>query len=229
MEEIGHTNRTTKFRYLGEKLKCWNLPERRTHFTGREDLIIQLQQALFRANARILVYGLAGSGKTALVGEYANRNYDRYSHIFWLEIEGTTEYQIQLKDIITELEIKQEEKQECEDAFIDWLSDQQDWLLIIDGYQNSEKIKKFWSKTLNGKLLVTASMKITEVEFDANTAIEVRCMENQEATAFLKKHTLPADYEVTPATEKAIQTLERTFGGLPQALLESVCLAESCR
>ena len=205
--------------YPGTRPDGWHLlPRHEPNFVGREDLLRRLQRALVPAKARILLSGLRGSGKTALAKEYIHRNYDRYRYVFWLDI-SRRQYRNQLASIITLLDISMAPTQNDEDAFIDWLSIHDGWLLILNGYVNSAKICKFWERELQGKLLVTAPMRITEVNFCPECEIVVPSMENQEAEAFLKSRTLPKDYEATPAMEEAIQTIVQKLGGLPEALL----------
>src|SRR5205807_3222206 len=78
----------------------WNVPYlRNPHFTGREELLDQLEQHLSPADQgdsgitrraaltqTQAIKGLGGIGKTQIAVEYAyrSRDLDRYTHILWV-------------------------------------------------------------------------------------------------------------------------------------------------
>ncbi len=208
-----------KPRYPGDRPSSWKLSDRNHDFSGRMDLLAQLQKQLASPQARVLLYGLAGSGKTEIAREYAYRNSDRYSHIFWLDIE-TSQYRTQINEIVTVLNILPKGRQSNEDAFIDWLRHQDGSLLIIDGYQNSEKINIFLNRSLKGKLLVTAPTKITRANIGSGwEVIEVGGMNKEDAMNFMIKHTLTEYKNLTTMEEENIITIIKTLGYMPEALL----------
>jgi hypothetical protein len=73
----------------------WSVPARRNpFFTGREDMLICLHQALHpkqnavgTATQTYALQGLGGIGKTQIVLEYAYRYALEYSAVFWIEAE----------------------------------------------------------------------------------------------------------------------------------------------
>ena len=60
-----------------------NLPERNPFFTGREQVLTQLQEAL-AAQGRAALSGLGGVGKTQTAVEYAHCHLKEYDCILWV-------------------------------------------------------------------------------------------------------------------------------------------------
>jgi hypothetical protein len=59
-------------------------------FTGREDELERLDVALWQGGGVAAVYGLGGTGKSALAREYARRNLDRYAVVWRLTADTET-------------------------------------------------------------------------------------------------------------------------------------------
>ena len=63
----------------------WNLPQRNPNFTGRQDLLDQIEQTLNKGHRGALTQavgaGLGGVGKSQLALEYAYRHYDNQPNV----------------------------------------------------------------------------------------------------------------------------------------------------
>jgi hypothetical protein len=66
----------------------WNIPARSAVFTGRQELLAQVGQAL-RGGAAVVqaVHGMGGVGKTTTAVEYAHRHGEDYDIAWWVPAE----------------------------------------------------------------------------------------------------------------------------------------------
>src|SRR5262245_13622226 len=80
-------------RFPGAWPSVWNIPFRRNpHFTGRDDLIVEIVKALAAGEVAALtqpqaITGLGGVGKTQLAVEYVYRHAADYDIIWWVRSE----------------------------------------------------------------------------------------------------------------------------------------------
>jgi tetratricopeptide (TPR) repeat protein len=204
----------------------WNVPyTRNPHFTGRDELLDQLDQhftpkgqhesattrraALTQPRA---IKGLGGIGKTQLAVEYAYRSYDldRYTHTLWINA-ATEEAMIANFTEIAKLLPSFPEKDEADqhklvEAIKRWLElCEQSWLLIFDNADDLPLVHTYLPQRGNGSILLTT--RISAVGSFA-TPIEVGNMGVMEGTQFLLHRALRFDHasdeEINEATNLAI-------------------------
>lgn len=70
-------------RLPGDTPRVWNLPPRNPRFTGRDDMLARLRQAL-TSNSPVVVRATGGMGKTQLAIEYAYRFAGEYELVWWI-------------------------------------------------------------------------------------------------------------------------------------------------
>ncbi|MFC8506054.1 FxSxx-COOH system tetratricopeptide repeat protein [Streptomyces sp. NPDC057411] len=75
-------------RYPDTPPEIWgDVPRRNPRFTGRDDLLTELQQRLMdaeRGNAACTLLGMSGIGKTQIAAEYAHRFSPEYDVVWWV-------------------------------------------------------------------------------------------------------------------------------------------------
>ena len=76
-----------------EQVPLWSIPfQKNPYFTGREDELIRLRNALIKEKNVVvtqpqIISGLGGIGKTQLAIEYAYRHRNDYQYIFWVRAD----------------------------------------------------------------------------------------------------------------------------------------------
>lgn len=159
-----------------EEVALWTVPYiRNPYFTGRSDLLAQLEQQLAppdtsqTGNLRHLaltqpqaVTGLGGIGKTQIAVEYAYRALaqKRYVHTIWITaaseemiLAGLTAVAEQLPEVMPGEETDQ---RMLAAAVVDWLERcPQSWLLIFDNADDLSLILPYLPHRGNGSILLT--------------------------------------------------------------------------
>jgi hypothetical protein len=156
----------------------WTVPLlRNPHFTGRDDLLAQLEKrlappshengqssprraALTQPQA---ITGLGGIGKTQLAVEYAYRSRDlgRYTHILWINAASEeaiiTDVGALAADILPASVVQSEtDQRKLVEAVKDWLERcEQPWLLIFDNADDPLIVEPYLPYSGPGSILLT--------------------------------------------------------------------------
>ncbi|MGH2508611.1 MAG: tetratricopeptide repeat protein, partial [Ktedonobacteraceae bacterium] len=158
-------------------LALWTIPyPRNRHFTGREDLLNQLERQLspqahsasptttLRAalTQPQAIKGLGGIGKTQIAVEYAYRAREQghYTHTFWINAaseEAMITSFVQLAELLPAFPAQTEQDQHKLVAAIKrWLEHcPQRWLLIFDNADDLALLDEYLSTQGHGSLLLT--------------------------------------------------------------------------
>jgi hypothetical protein len=69
--------------------RVWNIPARMTEFTGRTQLLEELDTVLISGGRAVVqaMTGMGGVGKTSAAIEYAHRNHDQFDIAWWIRAE----------------------------------------------------------------------------------------------------------------------------------------------
>ena len=123
--------------------------ERNPHFTGRDELLVLLNEKLRdtedkKYNHRVAIYGMGGVGKTQLAIEYVHRNKSKYHNIFWISAADQAALLSGFQDIarlskcVPVLDTADMKPTDIASAVLSWLEKQSGWLLVMDNMDDIE-------------------------------------------------------------------------------------------
>jgi hypothetical protein len=200
----------------------WNIPlERNPFFTGREDILGEIRQALL-SSGRAAFSGLGGIGKTQTAVEYAYRHRENYGHIFWVKAESQKSLISDFAQLASVLNLPGkniQDQQEVVKAVHRWFQQHDHWLLILDNADDLSLIHPFIQGPQSSHILLTTRAQAT----GTISRVEVRELPEPEGAVFLLRRakliTKDAPYETIPQ-ELHTQALAiaRELDGLPLAL-----------
>ncbi|MCP3959086.1 MAG: TIR domain-containing protein, partial [bacterium] len=201
--------------------RYWNVPHQRNqYFTGREDVIAGLYEALHEEGSAALgqaISGLGGIGKTQTAVEYCYRHGKEYQAVLWTRAETEAELVRGLVEIARVLDLPEKDAQEQEQAVQAvrrWLGRKDPWLLVLDNADTPAMLKPLLPTPPRGHLLLTSRAQNFDMLEMAPLKLEV--LPADDALEFLLRR---ARREDPPAREKeAAQELAEELGYLPLAL-----------
>jgi hypothetical protein len=207
-----------------------NLPDLNPFFTGREQVLTQIQEAL-AIQGRAALSGLGGIGKTQTAVEYAHRHLDEYDHIFSVSAasrEGLLSGYATVAGLLKLPEAAVQEQALAVEAIKRWLGSNQGWLLILDNADDLAMTREFIPPGKKGHVLLTTRARATGA---LARLVEVQEMGTEEGALFLlrrAKHTaedtpLDAAAEADQSTAKKITA---QLDGLPLALDQAAAYIE---
>lgn len=165
---------------------------RNTNFTGREDLLQNLRQALTDNRSAVLIQainGLGGVGKTQLAVEYAYRYWDDYDIIWLLRSEDPATIADDYCRLARCLHLQAEDPEDIPatiDAVRIFLSRNARWLLIFDNVSSPEDVRRFLPETTAGHILITSRHRDWQC---AATGIKIDTFERSESIEFIQRRT----------------------------------------
>jgi TIR domain-containing protein/tetratricopeptide repeat protein len=204
----------------------WNVPGRLATFTGREDLLRRVEQALKvprhsgdrgPAVAITALRGLGGVGKTQLAVEYAWRHANEYGLVWWIDAEETSLVAGQLAALAPQLDLPAAGQvgQDAQ-AVLRWLARSEDWLIIFDNATSLNDIRP-WLPAGTGHVLITSRHPAWR---SLATRVDIDVLPRSESVAFL-------DAYVPGVSPQVAEQLAAELGDLPLALGQAAAYLES--
>ncbi|HJQ69264.1 MAG TPA: tetratricopeptide repeat protein [Blastocatellia bacterium] len=201
----------------------WNVPQVVQFFTGREDVLNKLHEALIEGKAAVLaqrqaISGLGGIGKTQTAIAYANQYRADYRAVFWVVAESRESLISDFVAIASLLNLPERNIQDQSlvvSAVKRWLEANRDWLLILDNADEPTLVDEFLPSGSNGHILLTSRAQVFD-SIGITNPIEMEEMSPEDAREFLLRRTGRRNLENDE--DKAIDELAREVDYLPLAL-----------
>ncbi|MBC7966656.1 MAG: TIR domain-containing protein, partial [Fuerstia sp.] len=136
--------------------------ERNRNFTGRDELLRDLRQALDSGKPAALVqalHGLGGIGKTQTAVEYAYRHLGDYDTIWWVRAEEPSTRSGDFAALAKALGLPEADAQNQQiavEAARTWLSRNTKWLLVLDNVPHPDDLDGLLPPQHNGHILITS-------------------------------------------------------------------------
>ncbi len=207
----------------------WNVPSQRNpFFTGREDMLSQLYQALRAENAVALshpqgISGLGGIGKTQAALEYAYRYRTEYDAVFWVRADSAIALFSGFVGLARLLEIPERDEKDQNiivEAVLRWLRTNTRWLLVLDNIDDLKIAEPFLPKAGPGHILLTTRAQALS---GIAERLEVQKMEPETGALLLLRRAgiLPLQATLDMAIEddrSVAHEISQELDGLPLAL-----------
>ena len=222
----GASSRTvpTRPRFPGVLPPIWNVPHQRNpNFTGRDQLLDAMHQALSSGQPAALTQalsGLGGIGKTQLAVEYAYRHAADYALVWWVRAEEPVTLVADYAGLAKELQLPEHEASDqtaMAEAVRRWLEQHTGWLLVFDNAGESAALRSYLPRGTVGHVLITSRNPLWR---GVASALPVRVFARADAVAFLLQRT--GDTDAAAAT-----TLAEMLGDLPLALEQAGAYVEA--
>ena len=210
--------------------KIWQIPphQRSAFFTGREQILTQLAEALQTGKTTALcqpqaISGLGGIGKTQIAVEYAYQHRQDYKVVMWARADSREALISGYVEIASMLNLPQKEEQDqllIVNAVMQWLKTGTAWLLILDNADDLKIVRDFLPSPAGGHILLTTrahamgglAQRIEVEKLDADTGALLLL---RRAALITQDSPLEA---ALPEDMALARALTQELGGLPLAL-----------
>jgi len=229
LTNTGKTANPSIVSYTPTQVPIWNIPyQRNPLFTGREDVLKKLSEALRAGKTAALaqpqaISGLGGIGKTQTAVEYAYRYRDDYKDVLWVKAETEVSINADFVTIANLLDLPEKQEQDQHkivEAVKRWFQAQSGCLMIFDNADDLAMVRDFLPPGGKGHILLTTRAHATG---RIAQRIEVEKMEPEEGALFLlhRATILDPDAPLDDATKTDCDTAKaivQAMDGLPLAL-----------
>ncbi|MFE2560953.1 FxSxx-COOH system tetratricopeptide repeat protein [Streptomyces sp. NPDC059352] len=212
-------------RYPDTPPEIWgDVPRRNPRFTGRDDLLTELQERLMdaeRGNAACTLLGMSGIGKTQIAAEYAHRFSPDYDVIWWVNSDDRNIQRDRFGELAVELSLPTgSEPGERIRAVREALrrgDPHARWLVVFDGWDDTDGIDVMLPQG-PGHVLITSRNRGWR---DHTDVLEIPGFDRSESTGYLMRRAPQLD--AAEADEVAAE-----FGDVPLPLVQAAAwLGES--
>ncbi|WP_420802755.1 FxSxx-COOH system tetratricopeptide repeat protein [Streptomyces adustus] len=154
--------------YANVRPLVWgNMPPRNLVFTGRADLLVNLERELRGGPTAVLphaLHGLGGVGKSQLAQEYVYRQASQYEIVWWIPAERPTQIAQALVELAHRLHLPvSSEAITAVPAVLEALrtgNPYSKWLLVFDNAESPEAVQEFFpsisENSSGGSIIITS-------------------------------------------------------------------------
>jgi len=179
-------------RYPNDPVAVWGeVPRRNGQFTGRDELLNQVQQRLTDAGpgpSVCTLTGMSGIGKTQIAAEYAHRFCPDYDVVWWVNSDQRNTLRDRFGELAVELGLTDSsEPGERIRAVREALrrgEPYQRWLLIFDGWEETEEAGHYLPGAGSGHVLITSRNRSWREHTDV---VDVEGFLRPESTGYLMR------------------------------------------
>jgi hypothetical protein len=129
-------------------------------FVGRSEELKRLELALAGSGrvAVVAVHGLGGVGKSTLAAWFADLHRDRFASVWWMTADSPAAIDIGLAELAVAVtpEIATAPLLQRVETGLQWLADNQDWLVILDNLTAPADADALRSRVSTGAILITS-------------------------------------------------------------------------
>jgi tetratricopeptide (TPR) repeat protein len=201
----------------------WNLPNRNLNFTGRDEILLNLNNHL-KINSYTVVTqaisGLGGIGKTQVAIEYAYRFSNNYDLVWWMRSEEPTTLAADYARLAWKIGIPEKDAAEqavTVEAVRNWLGQNEKWLLIFDNANDQSEIINYLPQGGGGHVLITSRNQNWR---GVAQPLSVTVLTQEESVSFILKRTGQADRDIATL-------IAEELGNLPLALEQASAFIEA--
>lgn len=190
------------------------------YFTGRQEIMEQIQPILSSDRRAVALTGSDGIGKTAIAVQYAYQDRGQYMDDGVLFLNATSGQTLEEECQRFLAKYNHTSAQGGIEGVLSWLNGHKNALVILDHVADADIAHRFVSGSEN-HLLLTSQAAIDGVE-----NIQVGALEDRDGAEVLLKrsNTLPARGKLEDAPEKARQSaleLSQLLAGVPSKLINA--------
>jgi hypothetical protein len=215
VEKIAEEQRAAAVQAVAGTPTSFAIPQRSAYFQGREALLerVEAEFDVCEESPCVSLVGEGGVGKTGVAVEYCWRRRQAYGHVVWLEAEQ----EANLKDAYAQAaraigELPLTDQKSAKDAFLQWLTDHDDWLLVFNNAVDLAAVTRLLPGTWRGHVLVTSRQGLWR---DLGPVVPVRPLGHEDSVRYLLARMGSSD--TASADEIAMYTR-----GMPRAMVTVV-------
>ncbi|RAJ71381.1 tetratricopeptide repeat protein [Streptomyces sp. Amel2xB2] len=185
-------------RYPNDPVAVWGeVPRRNNQFTGRDELLNQVQQLLTDAGpgaSAVALVGMSGIGKTQIAAEYAHRFSPDYDVVWWINSDQRNTQRDRFGELAVELGLTDSsEPGERIRSVREALRRGEPcgrWLLVFDGWEETEEAAQYLPQGGTGHVLITSRNRSWG---DVTDLVDVTGFLRAESTGYLMRRAQHVD------------------------------------